>query len=365
MKEKTPTVLMLTARADFGGGPEHLYRLINLLHHKINIYTACPEDYPYWNLYSKVLGSDHLIKIPHRKFRIGALLDLLHCLKKNKINIIHSHGKGAGIYSRFLSLLTGISCIHTFHGIHIGHYGRFKRNLYLLIEKILSRFTKQYISVSKSEKQSVIELNIAPEQRITLIQNGTPLHDKVSSVGKDNILRITSITRFDYAKNTSLMISIAEELLKLKDNKTYKFIVIGSGKGIESFKKEIEERNLDNIFEMTGSVTNPGDYLINSFCYISTSRWEGLPLGVLEAMSYGLPVIATSVPGNIDLVDHDKTGFLFNINKPEEAALYIKNLAGDEKNYAEFAGRSKEKIKKYFSLNNMAEETLNLYYKII
>jgi glycosyltransferase involved in cell wall biosynthesis len=184
-------------------------------------------------------------------------------------------------------------------------------------------------------------------------------------VGKDNILRITSITRFDYAKNTSLMISIAEELLKLKDNKTYKFIVIGSGKGIESFKKEIEERNLDNIFEMTGSVTNPGDYLINSFCYISTSRWEGLPLGVLEAMSYGLPVIATSVPGNIDLVDHDKTGFLFNINKPEEAALYIKNLAGDEKNYAEFAGRSKEKIKKYFSLNNMAEETLNLYYKII
>jgi hypothetical protein len=157
MKEKTPTVLMLTARADFGGGPEHLYRLINLLHHKINIYTACPEDYPYWNLYSKVLGSDHLIKIPHRKFRIGALLDLLHCLKKNKINIIHSHGKGAGIYSRFLSLLTGISCIHTFHGIHIGHYGRFKRNLYLLIEKILSRFTKQYISVSKSEKQSVIE----------------------------------------------------------------------------------------------------------------------------------------------------------------------------------------------------------------
>jgi glycosyltransferase involved in cell wall biosynthesis len=364
---KTPKILIITARADFGGGPEHIFRLVQKLKDEIEYYIACPDDYPYKKRYSELVTGSRIIIIPHRKFALKELYRLRTFIKEKGIELIHSHGKGAGIYSRLLSFITSIPTVHTFHGIHIGSYNSAQKIIYLLLEKFLSIFTKRFISVSKSEFQKVISSGITRSSKISIIENAVRVPQNI--IPDDNFYaekkNIVTITRFDYAKNSLLLIPVFEKLKTLINISQFEIIVLGSGKDAEKLKEKSVSYGSENIFSLKGFVDNPSDYLSTSFCYISTSRWEAMPLGVMEAMALGIPVVATDVTGNSDLVEHDKTGFLFDINNPNQAAEFLAQLSKDFNLWKKLSLASKERIEKNFSLAKMAAETKSLYMEII
>ncbi|HSP87721.1 MAG TPA: glycosyltransferase [Ignavibacteriaceae bacterium] len=363
MNPERRKIIIITSRADFGGGPEHIYSLIKELYRDFIFYIACPDDIPYKIRFSEVIGEDKIIIIPHRKFKVKSFIKLIRFVKNNDIDIIHSHGKGAGIYSRPLSFYTLRPCIHTFHGVHILSYNFFQRKMYLFLEKLLSLFTKRFISVSDSEKDNVIKLGLTSKSKLTLIKNGVePSKQKVKF--NFNEINFSTITRFDDSKNTELLIPIAVSL-KNKLNKHFSFHIVGSGERENLVKDLVYKNNLSNNFIFYGNLLKPSDILIKTNCYISTSKWEGLPLGVLEAMSLGLPVLATDVVGNKDVVENNKTGFLFNINNPEEVVGFSLQLFNNESLWNEFSVSAKEKVEKEFSIKQMAEETKKLYNEIL
>lgn len=364
--QKKINVLIISARADFGGGPKHIYSLVNQLKNKINFYIACPKDYPYYDLYSKLITENNIIGIPHRKFRLSNLFSLVRFVQKNNIRIIHSHGKGAGIYSRILSLITGVKTIHTFHGIHIDEYSSIVKFLYLSLEKILSFFTKYFITVSDSEKGRAIKLKIANEKKIIKIENGIEVDDSkvVDFNPRENVYNIVSISRFDAAKNSKLLIPICKELNLLDPKFNYAINILGDGENKNIFENELITNKLTDKIKLIGVQLDISEILINSFCYISTSKWEGMPLGVIEAMAVGLPIVATNVTGNKDVVINEINGYLYDINKPKEAAEYIIKLANDYDLWERFSKASKEISKNKYTSLRMAEETFELYNKI-
>ncbi len=366
MDNKDLNILIITARADFGGGPEHIYSLIKELYKDNNFFIACPDDFPYKKKYAEILGGDRIILIPHRKFKVSYLFKLKNYAKDKKIKIIHSHGKGAGIYSRFLSLITGIPCIHTFHGLHTGSYNKYQKLLYIFLEKILSSITKKFISVSSGEYNKINKNKITNLKKIAIVENGVEIPDL--KISEDNFFsspkNLITFTRFNFQKNSSQLIYIFEELKKQKKADLFKIILLGTGEEENEIQKMCKGHNLSSLFNFKGMVENRFDYLKNSFCYISTSRWEGMPLSILEAMSYGMPVIATNVVGNNNVVEHNKTGFLYNINNPKEAAEYIIKLSDNFELWKSFAEVSRNKIQLNFSLKKMAAETQKIYNSI-
>jgi glycosyltransferase involved in cell wall biosynthesis len=320
------------------------------------------------------LGTDKLLLIPHRKFELRTLIKLIGFIHSKKIELIHSHGKGAGIYSRILKIITGRTVIHTFHGLHIDNYNSFAKLFYLSVEKLFALFTKKFICVSKSESSRVLKAGITSPSKIAIINNGVEIGDSPAyKIGPDQIKKILHVTRFDNAKNSLLLIAIIEELKKIRNLRTnltgggsnFRFVVVGKGDDEYEFKNRIAKENLDDYAEMAGASENIQNYLRDSFCLISTSRWEGLPLSVMEAMSCGVPVIATNVPGNNDLVEHYQTGFLFDIQKPDEAAGYLLQLMENSDLWKKFSAASIEKIRKNFTADRMARETENLYLEIL
>ncbi|MFZ0455781.1 MAG: glycosyltransferase [Ignavibacteriaceae bacterium] len=359
-------ILIITVRADFGGGPEHIYSLLKELYKENNFYIACPDDFPYKKKYAEILGENRIILIPHREFKISYLFTLKNFIKEKKIKIVHSHGKGAGIYSRFLSILSGIPCIHTFHGLHTGSYNHFQKLSYLFLEKILSLFTKKFISVSRGEFKEIIDNKITRPKKIAIIENGVEIPDSI--ISKDNFFsspkNLITFTRFNFQKNSSKLIFIFEELKKQKKADLFKIVLLGTGEEENEIKKMCIEHNLSSLFNFKGITENRFDYLKNSFCYISTSRWEGMPLSILEAMSYGVPVAATNVVGNNDIVEHNKTGFLYNIDNPKEAADYIIKLSENFELWKSISEASRNKIQLNFSLEKMAAETQKIYNSI-
>jgi glycosyltransferase involved in cell wall biosynthesis len=356
---------MITSRADFGGGPQHLFLLIKYLKDHFNIFCACPDDFPYKSRYESLIGTDHICIIPHREFSVKALFEVKRFTRSRDIKLIHSHGKGAGIYGRLLSMLTKIPAVHTFHGLHIDNYDPFRKLFFLTVEKILSLFTSRFICVSGSEFKRVVSSKIAPESKIVVICNGveTTGDQPQDKVLNNHVKKILHITRFDFAKNSLLLIPIAERLRE--NTEDFKIVIVGSGEEESKFKEEVIKRNLNDFFEMIGNSADLMNFYSEAFCYLSTSRWEGLPLALMEAMSFGIPVVASDVPGNNDLVEHNKTGFLFNINDPAEAVKYLSILLDNNTLRKNLSASSKEKIMKNFSASEMAEKTGYLYGKII
>jgi glycosyltransferase involved in cell wall biosynthesis len=359
-------VLMITLRADYGGGPEHLYQLVHSLKEE-NLYIASPIDIPYWERYRDLVSEENLIAVPHRKFTLKNFIALIKFVRERKIEIIHSHGKGAGIYSRFISIFTGIPCVHSFHGVHVGDYNRVQKFIYIRFERFLSSITSKVIATSKSESDLFEAYKICKKSKIELILNGVAIPDKKISNSNDgnNVLKIVTVSRLNYQKNTELLIPIALFLRKSCYLDRFEFLVLGSGEMMQEFKDRLKHNNLEASFNLKGFVDDPTSFYQDAFAYISTSRWEGMPMALIHSLVNGLPIIASAVDGNRDVVLHERTGFLYELEKPEKASEWLIQLADSTELWNQLSNESFMFAQKSFSEKGMGISTKNLYRKTL
>ncbi|WP_306529077.1 glycosyltransferase [Campylobacter sp.] len=341
-------ILFITLRADHGGGPKHVDLLINNLSSEIEIYLACPQDKPYYDLWSESKKVKDIFILPHRKFSVKKLFELNKFIKDNDIKIIHSHGKGAGIYSRMLKILNPrLKIVHTLHGVHIGEYGFLKKSAYIFLERFLTLFTDKFINVSNSENSLCLKLRLFKKSKCEIVYNGIKalLKDdnakiKFNLSGKRVVM---TISRFDYAKNMSLAYEIAKNF---KDSPNIVFLWLGDGDDRAKFESMAQKDGVNIIF--TGFTDEIPAYLSATDTYLSTSRWEGLPYALIEAQSLGIPIVATNVVGNNEVVQNGKSGFLFE--SAQQACRDIEILLNDEQIYGKMQGEALLNFKDKFEI---------------
>lgn len=322
-------VLQISARADMGGGPRHIENLLNVISNEIECYVGCPDEEPFHTIFEKIVGNGKLYKILHRKVELKGLMRLHNCIKEKEINIIHCHGKGASVYGRLLRIMNpNIKLVYTLHGIHTGQYSKLKEMLYIKIEQLSSFLYSDIIYVSESEKTKAKNLNLYKNTRFKVIPNGVPpfiapdkeaavhLKSKLFKEPKNKI--IITFSSFNYMKNMNEALKIAETL------KNFNFLWLGTGEDIVEIEAQIKSRGIKNVC-LAGVHTNVNDYLGISDAYLSTSRWEGMPLSILEAMAAGIPTVASNVTGNKDLIN-SITGQLYQSGEVQEAAYKLKNV---------------------------------------
>ena len=148
-------ILLITARADVGGAPQHLLDLAHFLKSKnVVFYMAFPDEGAYGELFKEVAYK--YLLLPHRALTLEAVCRLFSFVKSENIDVVHSHGRGAGFYSRILRLFWEGSIIHTFHGIHVekSFCGRVK----FAADKIFAPFANRYICVSEDERGEGLEI---------------------------------------------------------------------------------------------------------------------------------------------------------------------------------------------------------------
>ena len=361
-------ILHINLSNSFGGGPEHLYQLLRetVKNSELRCFVATPLNSPYTQRYRELVGEAQLLNMPGRRFTIKALLNLVFFARKNKINILHSHGKGAGLYGRIASLLTGIKCVHTFHGLHM-NYSLLLKNMYILLERALGKCTAAAISVSSGEFMAISEKKLASRGRLHLICNGVVVPEKFSPRSQQDFskFRVLHFSRFDVAKNSELILDIALALRCQNSLEDIEFVILGNGAGCEAMKKRVLLEGLENHITFAGFTSNPLLFLKESNCYLSTSRWEGMPLSVLEAMAEGLPVIASDVVGNRDAVLDLKTGFLFPLSRPHKAAAYILKLQGQPSLCEKMGRLAHQRVQEKFTVAKMAASTVKLYKQVM
>jgi glycosyltransferase involved in cell wall biosynthesis len=365
---KENNILIISSRSE-GGGAEQFFNIMTKLRDFFKFYCALPDSPPY---YDKIVNEKiPTFKLPYRKFKIRAFLKLSKWVKANGITIVHSHGRGAGIYSRLLKLLNArLKVVHTFHGIHFRSI-----NLAVIVELFLKSLTDKFIFVSKSEQQIALRYRITSVSKSALIENGIHIDNKGYNEGNrssvlqsfnktipDKSFVIGMLSRFDSIKNIPYAIKNLSEYLKSHDDV---FLIIGGyGEELRKIECTISECNLQNKVILLGFIKDVKRFFLLVDVYLNTSLGEAFGFSTVEAMKYGKPVVASNVYGNIDVIDNNETGLLFPLEKPDLLVEKIEYLKSNRGEYSRLVANARESVKNRFDLNRMLNETRELYLSL-
>jgi len=363
-------ILEISSRSDIGGGPEQLFKIVSSPEGNIKFYCACPEQKPY---FEKIISNRiPVFKLPHRRFEIKSFFMLLRWTMVNKINIVHSHGRGAGIYARLLKVFNReLRIVHTFHGIHFPIM-----TLTWVAEKLLSGLTNKFVFVSESEKQIALRYGLASISKSVLIENGILMDNKEFLEDKQSqVLRISGkaiptggciigmLSRFDKVKNIPYAIRSLADYLK---NHNDVFLVIG-GDGEErlAIEQVVKKYSLLDKVILLGYVYDIQQFFQCIDVYLNTSIGEAFGLSTVESMKYGKPVVVSKVSGNVDIVDENNTGLFFQLDEPSMMREKIEILRRDKEVCERLSRNAFEIVRKRFDLHHMLRKTRELYNSLI
>jgi glycosyltransferase involved in cell wall biosynthesis len=321
-------VLHVSGRSDHGGGPEHILQVIGAALPGIDHHVACPDNGIYWGRFSGILGAQRMCPIPQRSLSGRAFWRLRAFTRANDIQVIHSHGTCAGAYSRILGLSLGIPVVHTFHGVPVT--SSLKHGVYNLAERLLGRLTQCGVAVSAGEADLVHARWRHYRGKLAVVPNGIDLGGEAPAWAPwpvDAPLRIVSFTRRNHQKHPELLAEIARVLHLL--GVPYRIDAFGENLDNPALTAEAQRRSVGDRLRFHASTDTPARVLAGAHIYLSTSRWEGMPLAVLEAWRSGLVVIASDVVGNRDLVHDGQSGRLFPAGNGRQAARIIRDLHAD------------------------------------
>lgn len=338
-------VLMMTSRADIGGGPKYVYDLIQSIKDEVEVYTATPDDEPFFNKYKEL--SKDIYLLPHRKFSFLIFIKLIVFLWRNEIKIIHSHGRGAGVYSRLLGLF-GFKVVHTFHGVHFNH--SLKGKIVLFIEKILLPLGNIYIFCSGDEKEEAFKWGLVPKN-FQVILNSINLDHFTKISIKDEINTIGTIARFDPVKGFDYFF----KNINFLNSKGFKGKFLIAGASLNDFEGLAIPYNV----EILGEISAPNSFYQKIDLLVSHSLKEGMPLTVLEAMASGVPCLLSNVPGHKYFINNDMAlGFELTNDTDFYEKFFALQSRDDRFKLADFAY---SKVSKNHSINNLMKKNLVIY----
>jgi glycosyltransferase involved in cell wall biosynthesis len=282
-------------------------------------------------------------------------MKILYFCRKRSIKTIHSHGRGAGIYTRALKFF-GFTIIHTYHGIHQepGIKGKIK----VSIDRFLERFTDKIILVSEDEFDLARKNGLAILKEPAIIHNGIkPLirkqdftHQKV----------IGTLSRLTFQKGLDNLIQHFYVLTQRRKISNITLKIAGSGEDENKLRSLIKSLQLESQIELVGEIHDPQAFLESLDVYVSCSRWEGLPLAVLEAMSLKIPCVLSIVSGHQYFINnHVAAGFA----TPETFSEEIEKLLLNPTHHLNASCKSHSFFKFHHTIDKQVIETLKIYSK--
>ena len=355
-------ILMLSSRSDRGGGPKHIAMLLELLGEDYECFVAAPQSGCCFNVFAR--HSSAIMDLPYRRFSLMAFIKLCRFASKHEIDIVHSHGRGAGYYARLMRMLSPpLKVVHTHHGFYYQRLRGAKRWILVAIEKALSKLTHAFIFVSKSESEMAASVSLFNVGKSYFIPNGVKLVSWVDRKHSACKAKLIAVTRLEREKGNDILIRVAAELVRL--NKDFVLSVVGVGPDRVWLESLVAEFGLQAHVQFLGGRGDVSALLSRSDVFVSASFGEAHPLSVVEAMMHGVPVVVSRVLGHVDTIEAGRTGFMFEIDSPRTAAAHIANLMSDSALWQQLRRNAYEVAKAQFEVERMVAETRAVYRRVL
>ncbi|HQP91593.1 MAG TPA: glycosyltransferase family 4 protein [Candidatus Omnitrophota bacterium] len=319
-------VLSIITKLELGGAQKNAIELLaGLEKNGFEVHLVSSDGYMRHEAGSvpgaKVKIVKYLKREPDPFFDILSVFMLARYMRKNRIDIVHTHSSKAGIVGRFAARLAGIPVvIHTIHGwgFH-GYQNSLASWFYIQMERIAAGFTTKFIAVTHSDIRKGLKCRIGRESQYFMNRCGITFGEKTmpkEAVSKKRRLLglaeedmvIGTVACFKKQKNHVDLIECASNICK--DHPNAKFLLVGDGALRPKIVALINRYGLQNNVQLLGWRRDVNELLQLMDVFMLTSLWEGLPVSVLEAQSMGLPVVAYNVCGVNEAIKDGVNGFL-------------------------------------------------------
>jgi glycosyltransferase involved in cell wall biosynthesis len=338
-------ILHVITRSDLGGAQSVVINLANFMCRYHEVIVVAGEDGPMWDSLDSRIKK---IKIDEIVRPISILKDLTALFKLRKIyttlnpDVIHLHSSKIGVLGRFsFPKKKIVYSIHGFDSIRLAY------RKFLPLEKLLKNRCKAIVLASNYDKQNVIcegiknNLHVvyngvhSPEFEKGLCIEGLEMFDKV----------VMCIARISPQKRFESYIEIAKLLPK------YAFVWIGADTEYDDLP--------NNVFCLRG-LPNAKRYIQLADIFVLPTNYEGVPIVVIDALSYGKPVVSSNVGGISVIVINDQNGFVVE-NENAIFAEKINYILGNDNVYQKFAKKSLEIFYSNLTIKKMVDDYSKIY----
>ena len=412
MKVSNPKVARIIARLNVGGPAKHVVWLtagLNEGFDTVLVAGSVPEGEEDMSYFAEYAGVSPMY-FPEMSREISlkdavTVWKLFKFFRQWRPDIVHTHtakagtvGRTAGFLYRWLTLGTLVGkprqCkfVHTYHG-HVFHsyYGRRRTQLFLLIERLLARLvTDRLIVVSKQQSVEIGEtFRVGRPGQIKVIPLGLDLDVFANHASRrarfrqefcipDDAILIGIVGRLTEIKNHEMFLNVVARLKAVdpacRRRGAVRFIVIGDGGLRQTLESQKQALGLDADVIFVGSRTDP-EYFYPALDVVAlTSRNEGTPLTLIEAMANARPVVATSVGGVVDLlgdVIEDgpykvcKRGISVPPGDEEAFVAALSRIIRDRSLRHEMGSRGLEFVEVNYSKERLFEDIKGLYAELL
>ena len=235
--------------------------------------------------------------------------------------IVHTHSSKAGVLGRAAAAMAGVPVVcHTIHGYGFHQQQSWPvRTFYVRLERLAARATTHFVAVSDADINTGIKEGLFSHRDVTLIRSGFDLRaftrDERAGQHLRRVLGIPAhapvagtVSNFKPQKGpldfVAAMVRVACQV------KGAHFIYAGDGELRAQDERRVHEAGMSGCFHFVGWRRDVVRIMSALDVFVLTSHWEGLPKTVPQAMTVGLPVVATRVGGTPEAVDHGRTGYL-------------------------------------------------------
>jgi sugar transferase (PEP-CTERM/EpsH1 system associated) len=356
MKRK---VIHLVYSLGYGGLEQVIVNLINnSTHYNVEhcIVTLTGEH----DLYEAIVPEVAIYNLDKKPGKdISIHWKLYKLLKSLNADVIHSYNFGTIEY-QFTAYIAGVKTrAHSEHGRDISDQNgaNFKHNI---TRKFAAFILHHFVVVSPDLDYWALNKLKISKNKVQLIFNGVDTQLFHPNNKKFKKTTIISIGRLDPIKNHELLIMAYSNALLTDENlQSSQLLIIGDGNERKSLEKLIKENSLTKRCKLLGFKKNVYKYLCHSHLFILSSKYEAMPMTLLEAMSSGLPVISTNVGGVQNILTND-IGWLVPSDDVESLQGAITEAFCEDKLRTEKAHLSREAAMEY-SVEEMVSKYMSLY----
>jgi len=361
-------ILYLLNHAGKAGTERYVYYLIENLHKdKIKPYFVYNETGLLVERIKKLNIETFNITMRH-PFDVIAAFKLSRICKKLNIHIIHTQF----LRENYIALLAKIFYPEV-KVVNTSHFIMENSLLIRFCNKLLSKLQSKIISVCTIGKKQLI-LNGFPESKIEVIFNGidpvewseytseNTLKDNLDI--ENNTFIISCASRFAHDKGHEFLVRGLYELKKITQ-KNFMMLLANDGPLLDDTKNLVKNLGLDNNVKFIGFVENIKELYYLSDLYINSSEHEALSFAILEVLACGIPLIATDIAGNPDIINTaTNCGILVEYNNPVELAKKINLILNDENLQKELSKNARTAVENIFHIKIMLQKTFNIYRTI-
>lgn len=310
-----------------------------------------------------------VVSLPMRKllWPMKSIVAFLNLIRHERYEIVHVHSQEAGVVARWLAWLgRARNVVYTPQTIDI-RQSRW-HNLYILLERTLARITNRIFSVNQTDANRLISWGI-PVEKVRVIPNGIDLSQFVNLEDHDDVCRrlclnpdrpvIMQVGRLSPQKDPEMFLKGARYVLSSFSQAQLAWI--GEGPLFMQVKSEVKSLGLQDNIHLFGRIDQAYRCMSAADAVTLTSRWEGLPYSILEAMACSKPVVATAVNGCPEIVIDGQTGYLVNPGNAVRWAESILHLIADPQQAKSMGAAGKRLVEEKYSLSRMVSQIEQAY----